>query len=85
MSIFKWEYRVINLPSTNGGEDYFAICEVTYDKNGDPKGYAPVDKVGEVSHSDLTTAVYSMMGALSLPILEETDFKQIPWGEMKDD
>ena len=85
MSMFQWDYRVINLPSTNGGEDYFALCEVTYDKKGKPKGYAPIDRVGEVEVEALLRSMEWMTNAMTKPVLHEEDFKQIPWGNMHHD
>lgn len=35
-----WNYRLVNMPSKNGGEKWLELCEVYYDRKGRPVAYA---------------------------------------------
>lgn len=35
-----WNYRVVNLKSQNGGDDWYELQEVTYDDNNKPTDYS---------------------------------------------
>ena len=69
-----WNYRLVNMPSTNGGEDLFDLQEVFYTKNGQPTSYGdPCLFVEDIKDAeDLGVWIRE---AYTLPPLHEDDFK----------
>ena len=80
--MFTWNYRIVNTKSENGGEDWYCLQEVVYNKNGEPTG-----------HGDPCTGTYVMVSlkdvfkmlneAMELPPLQEDDF--VPYERTDDD
>ena len=71
---FTWNYRIINAKSENGGEDWYCLKEVTYNK-GKPAGYGNPCTGSETVES--MRAVWDMMErAMKLPPLQEEDFEK---------
>jgi hypothetical protein len=68
-----WNYRIVNLKSENGGEDWYCIREVYYDENGKPEGHSDVS-VGSESLEDVQNVLDMMRKATELPALQEGDF-----------
>ena len=69
-----WNYRIVNLKSENGGEDWYCIREVYYDDNDKPEGHCDVS-VGSESLEDVTNVLDMMRKATELPALQESDFE----------
>lgn len=68
-----WNYRIVNLKSENGGEDWYCIREVYYDDNEKPEGHSDV-AVGSESLEDVLNVLDMMRKATKLPALQESDF-----------
>jgi hypothetical protein len=68
-----WNYRIVNLKSENGGEDWYCIREVYYDENNKPEGHSDVS-VGSESLEDVQNVLDMMRKATELPALQESDF-----------
>jgi len=69
-----WNYRIVNLKSENGGEDWYCIREVYYDENNKPEGHSDVS-VGSESLEDVLNVLDMMRKATELPALQESDFE----------
>ena len=68
----KWNYRIVNTKSQNGGEDWYCLQEVFYDDKGVPCGYC--DPCTGSETMDSMREVWEMMsGALERPPLQEED------------
>ena len=72
MSDMKWNYRLINMPSLNLGEDYFVLAEVHYE-GGAMSGYTPVDRVTANTVKGMKQEMQWMRLALKEPVLHEDD------------
>ena len=69
-----WNYRVVNLKSMNGGENWYAVCEVFYDEETKkPEGYSTFQLGGETVN-ELEDVLQMIDKAFTLPVLEESDF-----------
>ena len=68
-----WNYRIVNLKSQNGGEDWYCIREVYYDENKKPEGHSDVT-VGSESLEDVLNVLDMMRKATELPALQESVF-----------
>lgn len=70
-----WNYRLVNMPSVNGGNDLFELMEVFYNKKGQPTSYgAPCLFVEDIKDAeDLGVWIRE---AYTLPPLHEDDFKR---------
>jgi hypothetical protein len=68
-----WNYRIVNLKSENGGEDWYCVREVYYDEKRKPEGHSDVS-VGSESLEDVQNVLDMMSKALKLPALQESDF-----------
>ena len=68
-----WNYRIVNLKSENGGEDWYCIREVYYGDNKELEGHSDI-AVGSESLEDLSNVLHMMGEALKLPVLQEGDF-----------
>ena len=72
-----WNYRVVNLKTMNGGENWYAVCEVFYDEETKkPEGYTTFQLGGETV-SELEDVLQMIDKAFTLPVLEESDFPNI--------
>jgi len=70
---FTWNYRIVNLKSENGGDDWYCLTEVCYDMNDKPTGYS-TPCLGSDSMEGMRN-VWDMMGeAMVLPPMQEEDF-----------
>ena len=73
--MFKWNHRIINTPSLNGGDDWYQVCEVVYDKNGKPNGYSPVTQLAADTPKDLAQFVEQIVAdTATRDVLHEKDF-----------
>ena len=71
-----WNYRVVNLKTMNGGENWYAVCEVFYDEETKkPEGYTTFQLGGETVN-ELEDVLQMIDKAFLLPVLEESDFPQ---------
>jgi hypothetical protein len=71
-SEYTWNYRLVNMPSSNLGEDYFVLCEVHYE-GGSMTGYTPVDRVTSHTLKGMKQELKWMAMALKEPVLHEDD------------
>jgi hypothetical protein len=70
-----WNYRIVNLKSQNGGDDWYALQEVSYDDDGKPTGYGSPcigSKTLEQVHDLLTNWIRN---AVDEEPLQEKDFE----------
>ncbi len=69
-----WNYRIVNEPSENGGEDWFELKEVYYHEDMSLMGYA-----GPCTGAETLDGVKDLLNwwvhAMTLPPLHENDFK----------
>lgn len=70
---FTWNYRVVNLKSQNGGEDWFCLQEVYYDMNDKLIGYCSIC-LGAESMKSLYDVWKMMEDGMAFPPLQEEDF-----------
>jgi hypothetical protein len=70
----QWEFRFVNMPSENGGEDWFALREVYYNDDGTLMGHAE-PCVGSETQVGTVELVDWWVSAIKLPALHEDDFK----------
>lgn len=68
-----WNYRIVNLKSQNGGEDWYCIREVYYDEKKKPEGHSE-PCVGSESLEDLKNVLDMVKKATKLAVLQESDF-----------
>lgn len=68
-----WNYRVVNVEDQPDEEPFYEVCEVFYDENDDPAGWAKANICGEDMQS-LYECTKLMAKALNLPTLEPEDF-----------
>jgi len=72
---FYWNYRMVNVPSENGGEDWYCLKEVSYDsKTHKPIGYGN-PCVGSETHESCLEVFKMFEYASKMPPLQETDFE----------
>jgi hypothetical protein len=71
-----WNHRIINCPSENGGDDYFVIKEVHYDKDGKPCGYTD-SFMGCDDLKGVQWLIDRFQDALAEPAMHEDDFKNV--------
>ena len=69
----KWNHRVVDMTTENGGESLFAIREVFY-RNGRPASHGEPNAVSE-DMEGLEWCIGEMRDALKQPILKLNDFK----------
>jgi hypothetical protein len=68
-----WEFRFVNMPSTNGGEDWIELREVYYNDDGSLMGHGNPCVGSETAEGAVQLAKW-WVGAAELPILHEKDF-----------
>ena len=73
---FYWNYRIVNVPSENGGDDWYCLKEVSYNaKTGKPVGYGNPCVGSETADGCL--GVLEMFDyASKMPPLQEKDFEE---------
>ena len=71
--MFYWNYRVVNVQDDPEEEPFYEICEVFYDQNDEPAGWAKCNACGE-DMQILAECMKLMAKALNLPTLEPADF-----------
>jgi hypothetical protein len=71
--MFYWNYRVVNVQDDPEEEPFYEICEVFYDQNDDPAGWAKCNAMGE-DMKILSECLKLMAKALNQPVLEPHDF-----------
>jgi hypothetical protein len=69
-----WNHRVVNCPSENGGDDYFAFKEVYYDDQDRPDAYSDPFMAGD-DMDGLHELIARLNKAMTRPVLHENDFK----------
>ena len=72
-----WNYRMVNCPSTNGGQDWVQLKEVYYE--GEVlrlMGYCDPPMLGSETVKGLKETMQMLNNALNRPVLHEKDFKQ---------
>ena len=69
-----WNYRVINVPSRNGGEDFIQVCEVYYNEDGRPIGYTYVEQIGGETVQSAKNNWEQIAEAFQHPVLHESQF-----------
>lgn len=68
-----WNYRIVRTRTNPSGEAFFEACEVYYDKDGVPWGYASATAGGETPEevrADLARIAKDIEG----PVLNAEDF-----------
>ena len=69
-----WNHRVVDLTSKNGGDAFFLIQEVYYDRQGKPCGYCDPCLGGD-NLDEIRTQIQRFTDCLSQPILDaDKDF-----------
>jgi hypothetical protein len=81
----KWNYRIVNTKSANGGEDWYCLQEVYYNDNTEePYAYcAPC--TGSEDMESLRNVWHMMQEAMELPPLQEEDFVEFVYSEEDDE
>ena len=69
-----WNYRIVNLKSENGGEDWYCLQEVYYDDDGKLIGHSD-PCTGSEDMESLRWVFENINKAMSKPPLQEEDFK----------
>jgi hypothetical protein len=69
----EWEYRFVNMPSSNGGEDWIELREVYYSEDGGLMGHAN-PCLGSESMDGVAQIVSWWVSASMQPPLHEKDF-----------
>ena len=67
-----WNYRVVDT-SEGEEESFLEVCEVFYDENDDPAGWAPARLCGD-NIEDLGECAKLMIKAMNSPTLTQDDF-----------
>jgi hypothetical protein len=80
--MFTWNYRIVNTKSENGGEDWYCLKEVYYNKDNTPYAYSNACTGSEDMES--LKDVFKMLNeAMELPPLQESDF--VPYERTDDE
>jgi hypothetical protein len=82
--MFTWNYRVVNDKRNNGGEDWYVLREVVYNKKGEPTGYAE-PCLGSETVDGMTEVWEMMCAAMEHPPLQESDFNFIRVSDDEED
>ena len=70
-----WNYRFINMPSENDGEDWICLKEVYYDNDGKPVSYSD-PCLGSESVDGVLWLIDEWAEAATMPVLHEDDFNK---------
>ena len=76
----KWNHRLMNCPSENGGEDYFTFKEVYYDDQDRPESYSDPFMGGD-DIDEVRRLVARLADCIDSPVLHEKEFE----GELVED
>ena len=68
-----WNYRVVNVEEDPEEPPFYEICEVFYDEQDDPAGWAKCNACGEDAES-VKECMRLMAKALTQPALDPDDF-----------
>lgn len=71
-----WNYRVIEHPRNDWGELWYEVCEVYYNKDGEPMGYCR-STVGSETLDGVRENLTLLGQALSRPVLKLSDFSGV--------
>ena len=71
--MFTWNYRLVNNKRDNGGEDWYCLQEVVYNKAGQPTGHA-APCLGSEDMEGMQDVWQMMQDAFALPPLQDEDF-----------
>ena len=71
----QWDYRVVNLKSQNGGDDWYTLQEVSYDDDGKPAVYFDPCLGSETYESFVEIFKDMITKAINEPPLQEEDFE----------
>jgi hypothetical protein len=71
----EWEFRFVNMPSANGGEDWIELREIYYGEDGALMGHAN-PCLGSESMDGVTEIVRWWVHASKMPPLHECDFPE---------
>jgi len=82
--MFTWNYRIVNDKRGNGGEDWYVLQEVTYNKAGQPNGYSSAC-VGSETMEGMREVWEMMQHAMENPPLQPEDFVKYEREESEDD
>jgi len=82
--MFTWNYRVVNDRRGNGGEDWYVLQEVVYNKKGEPTGYS-TPCLGSEDMEGMHEVWEMMQHAMELPPLQEEDFNFIRVSDDEED
>ena len=70
---FTWNYRIVNLKSQNGGDDWYCLQEVHY-MQGKPTGYA-APCLGSDNMENMRNVWDMVSEAMKSPPMQEEEFK----------
>jgi hypothetical protein len=71
--MFTWNYRLVNNKRDNGGEDWYCLQEVVYNKAGQPTGHA-APCLGSEDMEGMREVWEMMQHAMEHPPLQPEDF-----------
>lgn len=75
---FYWNHRIVNMPSENGGDDWYCLKEVSYNaETKKPVGYGD-PCVGSETHESCLELLKMIEDASKAPPLQEKDFESCP-------
>lgn len=75
-----WNYRIVNVPSANGGEDWFELKEVYYNHDMSLMGYGDAFVGGETL-GEVQLVIQHILEAAQRPAMHEDDFKNASFKE----
>ena len=72
-----WNYRIVNVKSENGGDDWYCLQEVYYNDEGKPYGFCN-PCTGSETYETMQGVIKMMQEAALLPPLQEDDINATP-------
>lgn len=82
--MFTWNYRLVNNKRDNGGEDWYCLQEIVYNKAGQPTGHA-APCLGSEDMEGMREVWEMMQHAMEHPPLQPEDFVKYEPEEDDDD
>lgn len=82
--MFTWNYRLVNNKRDNGGEDWYCLQEIVYNKAGQPTGHA-APCLGSEDMEGMREVWQMMQHAMEHPPLQPEDFVKYEPEEDDDD
>jgi len=73
---FFWNYRIVNLKSQNGGDDWYCLQVVCYDMKNRPTGH-DTPRIASESMGGMRNVWDMMAEAMLLPPMQEEDFNNV--------